>query len=92
MNPNSIIDGGRQRCVACGHPRREHRHNDLCSPRWLRSATSGQMWSLLRSLAKKSIPICLRRRRHPVAIFDASHEGLPCPSGRMKQRVRAKEN
>jgi hypothetical protein len=26
------IDGGRQRCVGCGHPRREHRHDpDECT-------------------------------------------------------------
>ncbi len=31
MNSNSIIDGGRQRCVACGHPRREHRQNEPCT-------------------------------------------------------------
>jgi hypothetical protein len=31
MKPDSIVDGGRQRCVACGHPRREHRTNTKCT-------------------------------------------------------------
>ena len=31
MKSDSIVDGGRQRCVACGHPRREHRTNTQCT-------------------------------------------------------------
>jgi hypothetical protein len=26
-----IIDGGRLRCVACGHPRSEHRERVVCT-------------------------------------------------------------
>jgi hypothetical protein len=31
MNAKPIIDGGRQRCKDCGHPRREHRRTEQSS-------------------------------------------------------------
>jgi hypothetical protein len=31
MKQKPIIDGGRQRCVDCGHPRREHSNNRSCT-------------------------------------------------------------
>jgi hypothetical protein len=31
MKATGIIDGGRQRCVGCGHPKREHRDGFRCT-------------------------------------------------------------
>ncbi len=31
MKSSPIIDGGRQRCVECGHPRKEHRDKNKCT-------------------------------------------------------------
>jgi hypothetical protein len=31
MKPETIRDGGRERCSGCGHPRKEHRDSDRCS-------------------------------------------------------------
>jgi hypothetical protein len=31
MKNPAIIDGGRQRCVGCGHPRREHSNVRQCT-------------------------------------------------------------
>lgn len=31
MKPKPIIDGGRQRCTDCGHPRREHSDHHKCT-------------------------------------------------------------
>jgi hypothetical protein len=31
MTSKPIIDGGRQRCKACGHPRREHSDHQKCT-------------------------------------------------------------
>lgn len=33
MKPNTPIDGGRQRCLECGHPRREHSNNECTVPK-----------------------------------------------------------
>jgi len=31
MKNQTIVDGGRQRCVDCGHPRKEHRTEFGCT-------------------------------------------------------------
>jgi len=31
MKSKPIIDGGRQRCANCGHPRREHKVHRTCT-------------------------------------------------------------
>lgn len=32
-DPTRIVDGNRQRCMVCGHPRKEHRENDCSVPK-----------------------------------------------------------
>ena len=31
VKPKGIVDGGRQRCVGCGHPRKEHHSDTVCT-------------------------------------------------------------
>ena len=31
MKPKPIVDGGRQRCVGCGHPKKEHKGGPRCT-------------------------------------------------------------
>ena len=33
MKPAKVVDGGRQRCIDCGHPRREHRAGKCTVPK-----------------------------------------------------------
>jgi hypothetical protein len=33
MKPTKVVDGGRDRCLACGHPKREHRAGHCTVPK-----------------------------------------------------------